>query len=97
MTETLYVSRKDLTSGEIIRELEAGNRVIVEVEVLGASMKMSLRRRKGTYYCDTPVKLLTYDTEAEMRRCLERYRLARPEPADITAEEPAESVGNGGS
>ena len=94
MTETLHVSRKDLTSGEIIRELEAGNRVIVEVEVLGASMKMSLRRRQGTYYCDTPVKLLTYDTEAEMRRCLERYRLARPEQDEVTAEEPTEPVGN---
>ncbi|MHC3439275.1 hypothetical protein ACYJ1Y_14575 [Natrialbaceae archaeon A-gly3] len=96
MTETLHISRKDLTSGEIIRELEAGKRVIIEVEVLGATMKMSLRRRKGTYYCDTPVKLLTYDTEDEMRRCLERYRLARPEPADVTTEETTESVGNEG-
>lgn len=84
MPETIYVNRKDLTSGEIIHELEQGNRVIVEVDVLGASMKMALRRRDGSYYCDTPIKLLTYETEAEMRRCLERYRLARPDPTGAT-------------
>ncbi|THE65194.1 hypothetical protein D8Y22_08230 [Salinadaptatus halalkaliphilus] len=76
MTETLRINRKDLTSREIVRELDAGNRVIVEVEVLGRSLNMALRRQAETYYCDTPMKLLTFETEEEMRACLERYRLA---------------------
>ncbi|WP_233710675.1 hypothetical protein [Natronococcus pandeyae] len=48
---------------------------------------MALRRQEGTYYCDTPMKLLTSETDGEMRTCLERYRLARPEPASETDEE----------
>lgn len=92
MTETIHVNRKDLTSGEIVRELDQGNRVIVEVDVLGASMRMALRRREGSYYCDTPVKLLTYDTEAEMRQCLERYRLAKPEPTEATDSDEAAPI-----
>ena len=82
MTDVLRVSRKELTSAEVIRELKRGSRVIVEVELLGVTMNMALRRREGTYYCDTPVKLLTYETDEELRTCLERYRLARSESDD---------------
>lgn len=92
MTETIYVSRKDLTSGEIIRELADGNRVIIEVEILGKTLKMALRRQNGTYYCDTPMKLLTFESEEEMRTCLERYRLARPESATGADEDVPTSV-----
>lgn len=87
MTETIHVDRKDLTSEEIVRELDEGNRVIVEVEILGKTLRMALRQQEGTYYCDTPMKLLTYETEAEMRACLERYRLARAEPAEHREED----------
>ena len=82
MTDVLRVSRKELTSTEVLAELKRGNRVIVEVDLLGVTMNMALRRRAGTYYCDTPVKLLTYETDEEMRTCLERYRLARSESDD---------------
>lgn len=93
MGETIYVNRKDLTSGEILRALADGNRVIIEVEILGKTLQMALRRQNGTYYCDTPMKLLTFESEDEMRRCLERYRLARPEPADETDGDVTASVG----
>ncbi|MEY7851310.1 hypothetical protein AB7C87_19170 [Natrarchaeobius sp. A-rgal3] len=79
MSETIRVGRNDLTSTEVLRELKDGNRVIVEVSVLGKTMNMALRRHAGTYYCDTPMKLLTYETDEEMQTCLERYRLAKPE------------------
>ncbi|WP_306052834.1 hypothetical protein [Natronococcus wangiae] len=87
MSETIRIDRKDLTSEEIVRELDKGNRIIVEVEILGKSLNMALRRQKGTYYCDTPMKLLRYETRDEMRTCLERYRLARAESADGTEED----------
>lgn len=93
MTETIRIGRKDRTSTEIIRELKQGNRVIVDVEVLGKTLRMSLRRQEGTYYCDTPMKLLTYETDEEMRTCLERYRLARPEPASEVEEGTPEPIG----
>lgn len=86
MTDTRRVSRKELTSKEIVRELEAGNRVVIELEVLGATMRMAIREREGTYYCDTPVKLLTFESREELRICLERYRLARPDSASPEGE-----------
>ncbi len=95
MTETIYVSRKDLTSREILQELGNGNRVIIEVEILGKTLRMALRRQGETYYCDTPMKLLTFESEEEMRQCLERYRLARADSADESdeREETPPSVG----
>ena len=86
MSEAIYVDRKDLTSQEVLDHLNDGTRVLIEVDVLGKTLRMALRRQAGTYYCDTPIKLLTYDTEAEMRNCLERYRLARAEDVDETEE-----------
>lgn len=77
MTDTLRVGRKDLTASEILDAVDLGNRVVIEVEFLGATMRMAIRKRDGTYYCDTPVKLLTYDNEEEMRKCLKRYKLAK--------------------
>ena len=93
MTEVIRVTRKQLTVSEVLRELKRGNRVIVEVELLGVTMNMALRRREGTYYCDTPVKLLTYETDAEMRTCLERYRLARSETDDERTDDEPTSIG----
>lgn len=84
MTDIIRVGRKDLTSTEILDAVDVGNRVVIEIEFLGATMRMAIRKRDGTYYCDTPVKLLTYDTEAEMRTCLERYNLAKT--ADETGQ-----------
>lgn len=82
MAETLRISRKELTSVEVLDELEEGRRVVIEVEVLGRTMEMTIRRGEEEYYCDTPFKLLTYDDRSAMRTCLERYGLARPEGHD---------------
>ncbi|SNR51330.1 hypothetical protein [Halorubrum vacuolatum] len=79
MTNVLRVDRKELTSGEILDEVEAGKRVIIEVDMLGKTVRMAIRKREDTYYCDTPIKLLTFDTEAELQTCLERYKLAKVE------------------
>ncbi len=47
MPETIRVGRKELTSTEVLRELKDGNRVIVEMSVLGKTMNMALRRHAG--------------------------------------------------
>ena len=86
MGETLHVTRKDLTSSEVLRELDSGNRVVIESSFLGQTMQMAIRERDGTYYCDTPVKLLTYESRDEMRTCLERYKLVRAAPSEETRE-----------
>lgn len=39
------------------------------------------------------MKLLTYETDEEMRTCLERYRLAWPEPASEVEEGTPEPIG----
>ena len=90
MGETITVGRKELTAAEIIDELDAGNRVIVEVGMLGLTMRMALRRQEETYYCDNSVKLLTFDDEEGMRRCLEQFRLARPESTPDVSRESAD-------
>lgn len=92
MTETIRANRKELTSTEIVRELDRGNRVLIEVDILGKSITMVLRQRAGTYYCDTPVKLLTYERRDGMQACLERYRLAKAPETDEREAEPTTSV-----
>ncbi len=77
MPELLRVSRGEVTSTEILAALREGRRVIIEMEVLGRTMKMVIREQDGIYYCDTPMKLLTYETEEEIQTCLERYWLAK--------------------
>ncbi|RQH01502.1 hypothetical protein EA472_08325 [Natrarchaeobius oligotrophus] len=92
MVETIRVDRKELTADEILRELERGNRVIVDVDILGRTMNVAIRRRGGTYYCDTALKLLRDESDGEMRTRLERYRLARP-TGDELEREAAQSTG----
>lgn len=79
MSDILYIQRGELTATEIVDEVDTGNRVVIEVDLLGTSVRMAIRKRSETYYCDTPVKLLKYRSPEEMRSCLERYKLATPE------------------
>lgn len=79
MTDPIRIDARELTSGEVLDLLKSGQRVVVEVSIVGISLDMSIRKQAETYYCDTPMKLLTYDTDEGMRNCLERYRLARAE------------------
>lgn len=69
-----------MTSAEVIDKVDAGTRIVIEMDILGQSIRMAIRKRGETYYCDTPVKLLTYRTPEEMRSCLERYKLTSSDP-----------------
>jgi len=78
-TETLRVPAGERTTSEVLAELRRGDRVVIEVEMMGITSDVVVRENRGTYYCDTPVKLLTYETAAGLRRCLERFRMTKPE------------------
>lgn len=69
------VSRKELDSQEAVERLDRGDRVIVELEALGRTRDVVLRKSAGEYRCDTGVKLFTYEEREDMRRCIERPRL----------------------
>ncbi len=77
MSEIVRVGRGERTASEILSDLDDGRRVIIEVELLGRTIELSIRKRESTYYCDTPMKLMRYDSRDGMRTCLERYRLAK--------------------
>lgn len=77
MTEPIRIEARELTSEEVLNLLKSGSRVIIEVSMVGVSLDMAIRKQEGTYYCDTPMKLLTYESDEGMKTCLERYRLAR--------------------
>lgn len=68
----LEVSAADTTAPELIDRLDEGDRVVLEISKLGIKTDVTLRKREGTYYCDTPIKLLTYDSREGMQTCLER-------------------------
>lgn len=82
MGDVKHVRTGELTSSEVLSALDAGTRVVIEVGIAGVTLDMAIRKRGGTYYCDTPMKLLTYEDEEGMRTCLERYRLAAAEPEE---------------
>lgn len=81
MTETVRVSRDELTAGEVLAVLNDGGRVLVEVDILGSSTEAVIREHRGTYYCDTRTKLFKHDTEAGLRECLESNELVLSEAA----------------
>ena len=84
MTKVKQISQKELTATEILAILEDGGRVLIEMSVLGKTTNVSIRQQSGTYYCDTPVKLMKYDTQDELQKCLERFRLVRREDSQET-------------
>ena len=67
----------DLTVEEILERLHAGERVVVEREVLGGVHEVTLRFDGGTYYCDTPTTLHRHDTAEAMRACLDEQRYGK--------------------
>lgn len=82
MSDTVHATRKELSSREILDIVRDGGRVRIETSVLGATTQVVLRQQDGTYYCDTPMKLLTHETPEAFRTCLERFRLAKPSGED---------------
>lgn len=87
------VNRQELTSAEIIEELDQGNRVLIEGDIFGDRLRLAIREQEGTYYCDTPVKLMTFETDEDLRQCLERFRLARSPSTQQTADERVANAG----
>lgn len=79
MAHTRQIARKELTAHEILDIVNGGGRVLIELSLLGKSARVVIRRHEGTYYCDTPIMLMRHETEEELRECLERYRLTKPE------------------
>lgn len=71
MAEPLRVQPGELPAEELIELLDAGRRVMIEVEVVGTTREIALRRRSGVYYCDTPTTLHTHETRAGIEECLE--------------------------
>lgn len=92
MAEARYVRRLELSSADVVAELQEGRRVIIEVSVLGTQLRMAIRERNGTYYCDTPIKLMTFKSSDELMACLERYRLATASESTTGGKEKEEDV-----
>jgi len=76
MGETRVIEAGELDPEELLAELEAGHRIIVRTEFLGAEHEVTLRHDGETYYCDTPTRLHKHTTAEEMRTCLERQGYA---------------------
>ncbi len=64
----------ELTVEEIIDRLHAGDRVVIERELLGGVHEITLRFDGETYYCDTPTTLHRHETPEGMRSCLDKQR-----------------------
>lgn len=82
MTNTVHISRSELTAPEVLEHVHAGRRVLIEVAVLGTPRDVTIRESNGTYYCETPTKLFTHETGDGLCECLETHRLVRLETAD---------------
>lgn len=75
MADIKYVSRKELTADEVLSVIETGGRVVIEIPVMGQNVSVVIRRSDGTYYCDTPMKLMKYDDPGDLKACLKRFRM----------------------
>ncbi len=76
MDEPLVIDAGELGTEELLETLESGRRVVVNTEFLDSEHTVTLRQEGGTYYCDTPTRLHTHDSAAEMRRCIENQGYA---------------------
>jgi len=93
MNELITASRGELSSGEILGVLDDDGRVTISVSMLGRSMQLVLREHQGTYYCDTPMKLVRHDTREGFRNCIEKFRLAKSDDLDAEELDAAREVG----
>jgi len=70
----VHLSPGEVTAREIIERLEAGDRVIVETELLGSVHEITLGFDGDVYYCDTPTTLHRHETAEELADALHRDR-----------------------
>lgn len=73
--DAVRISRKELSSEEILDHITSGQRVIVTVEVLGVERDVTLRKTEEEYVCDTGLKLMNYEKEDGLKTCIERLQL----------------------
>jgi hypothetical protein len=73
--EAVKISRKELSSDEVIELVKTGQRVIITVEMVGIERDVTLRKTDGKYVCDTGFKLMNYDDQEGLKACIERLRL----------------------
>ena len=78
MPEPTRVRPGELTVEQILERLHAGERVVVERELLGGVHEVTLRFDGETYYCDTPTTLHRHETPEDMRACLDQQRYGSP-------------------
>ena len=79
MSEVLRVEAGELSVDELIDALNDGQRILVDVEVAGASHEVALRYDWETYHCDTPTNLHRHADESGMRGCIDQMGYASPE------------------
>jgi hypothetical protein len=73
--EPVKISRKELSSDEIMERIQSGQRVIVTVEMLGVEREVTLRKTEEEYVCDTGLKLMNYEDQDGLKACIKRLRL----------------------
>ena len=79
MSERRRGEAGELSVDERIDALNDGRRVLVDVEVAGASHEVALRYDGETYHCDTPTNLHRHADESGMRGCIDQMGYASPE------------------
>ncbi len=76
MAGPLQIAPGERSADEIIDELRAGRRILIDVEVAGTAHEVVLRYDGEIYHCDTPTNLHRHTDEDEMRSCLSRMGYA---------------------
>jgi len=79
MSQLLRVAAGELSVDELIDALNDGRRVLVDVEVAGATHEVALRYDGETYHCDTPTNLHRHPNENGMRHCIDQMGYAADE------------------
>jgi hypothetical protein len=70
MSDQTTVEAGEHTAEELLTRLRAGERLLVQTEVLGSAEQLTLRFDGETYYCDTPTTLHKHDDAEGMERCM---------------------------
>jgi hypothetical protein len=77
--DTVRVPQGERTATDVLRVLEDGKRVVIDIDGFDGSMEATVRKKGDIYYCDTATKLLTYESADALRTALEKYQLVDPD------------------
>jgi hypothetical protein len=79
MPRTVYsVGIDETTSDELLSVLDDDQEVNLEVGSADSTHSVTLRKQGDTYYCDTSVKLYSYESHEELLSCLEELGVPTP-------------------